>query len=91
MSNSELDKIETFAKTKHFDLSMFDDIIINEFQAENLSKESYYKKIMEQNNLAPNQILVIGDNYKNDLRPAKKLGMHVFKCEEGFTYDEIMG
>mgnify|MGYP001623438534 FL=1 len=45
---------------------------------------------MKDNNLKANQILVVGNNFKHDLRSAKKLGMHYYLVKDGFTYDEIM-
>ena len=45
---------------------------------------------MKDNNLKANQILVVGNNFKHDLRYAKKLGMHYYLVKDGFTYDEIM-
>lgn len=91
VSNSSEKVIKEFADVRKFDLSIFAEVISNGFLGDDFTKEKYYKKIMEQNKLSPNQVLVIGDDYKNDLLPAKKLGMHIFDCDEGFTFDEVMG
>lgn len=74
-----------------FDRNLFTGIISNNIsKKENLDKYKIYKKIMKDNNLKANQILVVGNNFKHDLRSAKKLGMHYYLVKDGFTYDEIM-
>ena len=45
---------------------------------------------MKKNNVTPSQVLVVGNNFKHDLKSAKKLGMHYYLVKDGFTYDEIL-
>lgn len=74
-----------------FDRSFFADIISNDIsKKENLDKFNIYQKIMEENHCTPSQILVVGNNFKHDLKAAKKLGMHYYLVKDGFTYDEIL-
>lgn len=91
VSNSRRKYVNTFSKLYNIDLGQFDGILVNEFEREKESKKYLYEKIMRQNNLAPNEIIVVGDNYKEDLLPAKQLGMHFYRCKNGFTYEEIIG
>ena len=75
----------------NFDESMFEQIISNDLSdPDNLDKGKIYLQIMKKNNLKPSQVLVIGNDFKNDLKPAKKLGMHYYLVKYGFTYDEIL-
>ena len=75
----------------NFDESMFEEIISNDLsKPENLDKFKIYQEIMQKSNLKPNQILVVGNNFKHDLQSAKKLGMHYYLVKDGFTYDEIL-
>lgn len=75
----------------NFDESMFEEIISNDLsKPENLDKRKIYQEIMQKSNLKPNQILVVGNNFKHDLQSAKKLGMHYYLVKDGFTYDEIL-
>lgn len=75
----------------NFDESMFEEIISNDLsKLENLDKFKIYQEIMQKSNLKPNQILVVGNNFKHDLQSAKKLGMHYYLVKDGFTYDEIL-
>lgn len=45
---------------------------------------------MNDNNLSNDQIMVIGNSYKQDLAPAKELKLYTFLCKDGFTYDEVV-
>lgn len=75
----------------HFDRNLFEDILSNDIsKRENLDKYTIYKEIMKKNNVTPSQVLVVGNNFKHDLKSAKKLGMHYYLVKDGFTYDEIL-
>ncbi len=91
VSNSRIKEIKRFADYHNVDLSIFDDIYINEFKQTKEGKGLYYKKIMEEDELSPKEVMVIGNSYKSDILPAKKLKMKYYKCYEGFTYEEIVG
>lgn len=45
---------------------------------------------MEKFNVNPEEIMVIGNSYKHDILPAKRLKMKYFKCKDGFTYEEVV-
>ena len=69
--------------TRHFghweiDPKWFKDIFFNQFENKNPTKGVFYRKIMEREGVEPAEILVIGDNVRDDLVPAEKLGMRTF-------------
>lgn len=91
VSNWKEKDLQRAVDYNEFDRNLFAGIISNNIsKKENLDKYKIYKKIMKDNNLKANQILVVGNNFKHDLRSAKKLGMHYYLVKDGFTYDEIM-
>ncbi len=53
----------------------FVEILNNNFYPE--KKENAYSKIVKKYKLDSSEVLVIGDNYKNDIEPAEKLNFHV--------------
>lgn len=91
VSNSRQISIKQIAKHHKIDLSFFEQIITNDFDANDMSKAKYYKQIMERENLTPKQILVVGDSKSHDIEPAEKLGMRAYQCQGGFTYEELFG
>ena len=90
VSNSTQKGIEVFAKHYKIDLSLFDGIYVNQYSAEDATKKKIYQQIMNDNNLSNDQIMVIGNSYKQDLAPAKELKLCTFLCKDGFTYDEVV-
>ena len=91
VSNWKEKDLQRAVDYNEFDRSLFDGIISNNIsRKENLDKSRIYKKIMKENNLKPNQVFVVGNNFKHDLLSAKKLGMHYYLVKDGFTYDEIL-
>ena len=91
VSNWKEKDLQRAVDYNEFDRNLFEGIISNDIsKKENLDKSKIYKKIMKENKLKPNQILVVGNNFKHDLSSAKKLGMHYYLVKDGFTYDEIL-
>ena len=43
-----------------------------------MTKTPYMKKIIDETGFAPNEILMVGDSYQNDIIPAKQLGMQTY-------------
>ncbi len=91
VSNSDRHFIENMCKSYKIDLSIFEDVVSNEFLPNDESKERYYRQIMQENGLKPDEVLVVGNSKKSDILPAKKLGMNTYQCDQGFTYEEIVG
>ncbi len=91
VSNTKMEMIEKFARIYKIDLSLFERVISNEFTPGNEGKERYYKEIMEENGLQPDQILVIGNSKREDILPAEKLKMNTYLADGQFTYEELIG
>lgn len=90
VSNSRLNDIQQFTEYHKMDLSLFDGIFVNENFKDNSGKGQIYIDIMEKFNVNPEEIMVIGNSYKHDILPAKRLKMKYFKCKDGFTYEEVV-
>lgn len=90
VSNSRLSNIKKSAEFYKIDLDMFEKIYSNEYNSADTSKTRYLKEIMEENNLKPENILMIGDSKAHDIAPAKKLKMNTYRCFHGFTYNDVM-
>ena len=90
VSNSTLKDVRTFAEFYKIDLTLFDDIYINKFKAEDMTKKNIYQKIIENNNFKPDEVMVIGNSYDSDILPAEQLSLHTFLCKDGFTYEEVV-
>lgn len=90
VSNSTLLDIKTFMEYYKMDRTLFDGIFVNTYPAEDITKEHIYKEIVDKNKFKPDEVMVIGNSYKADILPAKKLKMHTFLCKDGFTYDEVV-
>lgn len=91
VSNSTLCNIKEFCEYHNFDLSIFDDVIVNDFKTENPTKQEIFERIMHENNAKPDEVMVIGDSYNHDIKPAKNLKMNYYHCKNGFSYDEAVG
>ena len=90
VSNSNLKGIVNLAKFFKIDLNLFDKIYVNDYSLEDITKSKYYQNILQKTNLNPKDVVVIGNNYSYDLQPAKDLGMKIYQCTNGFTYEEVM-
>lgn len=77
VSNSSKTYVEKYLNDFGIDCSLFDHILQNDFLESDMSKAVCYKSIMDKEKLSPSQVLVVGDNYYNDLIPAKKLGYNI--------------
>ena len=91
VSNSHITEINQRAKLYGIDLSLFKKIYSNDDNSAEKDKGEFYKKIMEEEGLKPENVLVVGDKYKTDLLPARELEMNTFKTYDGFTFEEIVG
>lgn len=78
VSNSPVDSIKKHFSYWGIDPNIFKEIYFNHFETNDPTKAIYYNKIMEDEKVIPQEILVIGDSYENDLVPAHKLGMQTF-------------
>ena len=91
VSNSRKHDIIATMKYLGIDRSLFQKIYSNDFSnIADTSKSKYFKGIMNLNNASPDQVLVIGDSFTQDILPAQKLGMKTYQCQNGFTYEDVM-
>lgn len=76
VSNSSKEYVLHYLNIFGIDAKHFTYVMSNEYQLGNFSKGVNYEKIMREQNLAPDQVLVIGDSYRTDIEPALQLGQH---------------
>lgn len=90
VSNSRLANIKQTAEYYNIDLSLFEKIYVNDYDTKNTSKDKYFKEIMYENNLQPENVLVIGSSKQQDILPAKRLKMQYYRCKNGFIYLDVI-
>lgn len=84
VSNSAVPYLRFYLQQFGIKENIFKVLYQNNFDSP-LGKGKYYKEIMENFNLKPDEILVLGDNFEYDVKPANELGMrgyHVKTLEE---------
>ena len=82
VSNSAEENIKFVSKNMGIDLKYFKEIISNQFKKEDLTKAYNLKKILKKENVLPSQILMVGDSYKYDLKPARELGFRTLLIKD---------
>jgi len=78
VSNSSVNFCVQHLKEQNIDPNIFKGIYSNQFEAEDSTKSIYYKQIIAKENVKGSDVLVIGDNFVNDLLPAIELGCKTF-------------
>lgn len=92
VSNSPVESIKRHFGHWGINAELFKNIYFNQFENKNPTKSVFYQKIMSDEQVAPDEILVIGDNVTDDLVPAKNLGMQTFhttKLQDIYDYFEF--
>ena len=74
-SNSQTNHVFEHMKKVGIDVSMFEGVYQNDFIKENPTKQIAYKQILERENIRPEEAVMIGDSFANDIVPAVELGM----------------
>lgn len=87
VSNSSYSHLEYYLKKLGHNPSWFKKIISNKFEEFDRTKEHYYKDIMESENCKPEDVFVFGDSNRNDLQPAKNLGMNTYLVLDATTLE----
>jgi FMN phosphatase YigB (HAD superfamily) len=76
VSNSSLNHIKHYMKEISVNPSWFKGVVSNQFVAKDQTKEHYYKRIMQKENVLAKNVYVFGDSEQNDLKPAQNLSMN---------------
>ena len=77
VSNSSQNHLKFYMKKFKVRFTWFKKVISNKFEFFDLTKKHYYADILAKEKCAPENVYVFGDSKKNDLVPAKTLGMNV--------------
>lgn len=75
LSNSSVPNIKFVCKRINLSLKSIIKIYSNRFDVDDLSKTKRLKELLQELNVAPQQVLMVGDSLVNDLIPARKLGL----------------
>ena len=75
LSNSPTTYVLKHLEKMGIDENIFDKICQNDFESNNPTKQVIYKNILKKENLKPDEAVMIGDSYLNDIVPAVELGM----------------
>ena len=89
VSNCPVSYIESNSKRHGFDISIFDGIYSNQFNAEDVTKFDVYKTIQEKENAMPENVFVVGDSVEKDMKPAKRLGFNTLLVKELKDLDNV--
>lgn len=82
VSNSPVSAIKRHFSHWGIDPAIFKKIYFNQFLPTDPTKAVFYKEIMEAERVAPEEMLVVGDNFRDDLLPAQKLNIQTFQTHE---------
>ena len=74
-SNSQTNHVIEHLNRMGIDLNIFDAVYQNDFKKENPTKQMVYKRILTDEKISPEEAIMIGDSYINDIVPAVELGM----------------
>ncbi len=88
VSDSRYERIKQFCRAKKIDFDIFDNIFTNDYKHD---KYWWYKRILRQEKIKPKNVVVIGNDYTKDIKPARELDMYYYKCKDGFTFEEVIG
>ena len=75
VSNSHYNYLIYHLDKFKIDKTCFKEIIDNKFKTEDISKFQAYFNLLNKYKLNPESVLVVGDSYKSDILPAKKLNI----------------
>lgn len=90
VSNSPTNHIVFYMTKFKIEPDWFKKIVSNHFVANDRSKKHYYRAILEKENCPPQNAYVFGDSVKNDLEPAKALGMNVCHVVEANKLEDVI-
>jgi FMN phosphatase YigB (HAD superfamily) len=66
------------------------DFVFGIDDADCLKSTKYWKALIKKEKLDPKQCLIVGDSYKNDIVPTKRLGFNVFHLKPGLKLSEVL-
>ncbi len=90
VSNSLANHLKHYSKEIGINLSWFKGVMSNRFYKKDLTKRIYYKRILEKENIAPQNVYVFGDSNRSDLVPARELGINAFEVSNATKIPEIV-
>lgn len=89
VSNSTHKDIEDMAFRFDIDLSLFKEIIINDYK-HGAGKKFFYEEIIKKEKIKPSELFAIGDSEQNDIIPALELGARGKVVQDcNFTLDDF--
>lgn len=90
VSNSSPNHINYYMKELNINPSWFIEVISNHFIEEDPTKEHYYVRIAQNENIKPENMLVFGDSDISDLVPARNIGAKAFLIKDANDINKIV-
>ena len=81
--------INRYLKLFKFNKKWFAGCLSNDYKSENMSKIGLMRKVVEENDLQLDEVIMIGDGIRSDIIPAQKLGIQYFNVEDVRQTEEI--
>ena len=75
VSNTPSNTIKIALKKYGIDSNLFKDILFNPAEKLDSTKKDKYQKIMNAENVKTNEVIVVGDSFNSDIKPALELDM----------------
>lgn len=91
VSNSPKKYIDIYSEKLNIDVKLFKSVFQNQFLFGDDSKAPLYKHIVDLEKITPSELLVIGDSFSSDIKPALKIGAKGLCFSDSiFTYEDII-
>lgn len=90
VSNSSPNHIKFYLNELGMNHKWFKKIISNRFTLKDRSKKHYYEKILEKEDCKPSDAFVFGDSIRNDLNPAKEIGINTYLITDATLIPSII-
>lgn len=90
LSDSARKYLEFYLDYAHIDKTKFQEILSNQYDDEKYSKIPMMKKVLEQTGLKANEIVMVGDNKKTDIIPAKLLGFQTYHVKDVWDTQDFL-
>lgn len=81
ISDSQMSYLNYYLKYAGVDLSNFSGILSNGYDDEDYTKIPMMKKVLKETGLKPEEVVMVGDNPKTDIAPAKLVGFQTHLVE----------
>lgn len=90
ISDSQKSYLEHYIKYAKIDINNFEGVYANEYNDEGYTKIPMMEKIINKTGLKPEEIVMVGDNEKTDIVPAKLVGLQTYHVKDVFDTEAFL-